>query len=172
MNAPVPMYFTYDAERSVMAPDRPKLADRTFCDGEKYRLGVIEERSASSHNHYFAVLHEAYINLPEKISERFLNEDHFRYDCLIEAGFYDERSMVCGSKAQAQRFAAFLKPINEYARLVVSGCVVIERTAKSQSMSAMGKKDFQASKQAVLEICAVLINTPLEELSANAAKAA
>lgn len=167
-----PMEFMWDAGAEVMVPRRKAMASRVYVDQEWYRLAPHEERSTNSHNFFFAALHEAYQNLPEAVSDRFVNSDHFRKDCLIEAGFYDERSFVCTSKAEAARLAAFLKPINEYARIVVHGVVVIERTAKSQSYKAMGREEFGRSKTAVLEIAAALIGATVETLKQNVGKAA
>lgn len=170
MDSGAPLYFQWNGE--AMVPLRPKQADRQYTVGETYRLGVIEERSHNSHAHFFASLHEAYKNLPEAVSDRFPDEDHFRKHCLIDAGFYDERSFQCASRAEAVRLAAFLTPINSYARIVVHGSLVIERTAKSQSMRAMGKADFQRSKVAVLEIASALVGTSIATLEQNVGRAA
>lgn len=167
-----PQTFTWDAERSVMVPRRTALANRTYVDGEGYRLDITEERSTNTHNHFFASLHEAWVNLPEAVSDRFVNEEHFRKDCLIETGFYNERTFVCTSKAEAIRLTQFLKPTQEYARFVIHGCVVVERTAKSQSVRAMGKDEFNRSKQAVLDYVSSLIGTTPAALQANAARVA
>ena len=55
--------------------------------------------------------------------------------------------------------AAFVKPMDEFAIVTVSEAVVNVWTAKSQSVKAMGKKDFQASKDAVMAILAEMIGT-------------
>jgi hypothetical protein len=159
-----PQYFTWDAERSVMAPRRKSLADRTYVDGEEYRLGVIEERSAASHSHYFAALHDAWMNLPEAQAERFQTVEHLRKYALIKSGFRDERSIVCASKVEAQRIAAFVTPMDGYALVTVKDAVVVVYTAKSQSYRAMGKEDFQKSKTAVLDLVADMIGVTAKQL--------
>jgi hypothetical protein len=73
--------------------------------------------------------------------------------------------------AEAQRVAAFVKPLDDYAVIVVREALVSVYTAKSQRIRAMGKHDFQRSKDAVLEILAGLIGTTTKALT-NAGEAA
>lgn len=162
-----PQQFSWDGEH--MVPLRPRLADKEYCIGELYRLGVIEDRSRNTHNHYFALLHEAWSNLPDDLAERFQTEEHLRKYALIKAGYFDERSIVCGSKAEAQRIAAFIKPMDDFAIVTVSEATVRVYTAKSQSKRAMGAKDFQDSKTKVLEIVAALIGVTPEALAKSRA---
>jgi hypothetical protein len=146
--------------------------DAQFIVGKIYRLDNIEDRSAKSHSYYFACLAEAWRNLPEDQSERFPTPDHLRKFSLIKQGFRDERSIVCGSNALALRIAAFVRPMDEFAVVTVANSVVRVWTAKSQSLSAMGKVDFEASKNAVLGYVATLIGTSADELAKNAGAAA
>ncbi len=144
--------------------------DETFVIGQDYRMQVQEHRSQVSHNHYFASLQEAWSNLPEDQAQRFPTVEHLRKWALVQAGFRDERTFVCESKAQAVKLAAFVRPMDEYAVVTVSEAVVRVYTAQSQSKAAMGKKDFQRSKQAVLDVVAELIGTtPAALQSARAA---
>jgi hypothetical protein len=72
--------------------------------------------------------------------------------------------MVCRSNAEAQRFAAFMKPIDEWAIIEVKGSTVTRYSAKSQSERAMGKVDFEASKNDVLNFAASLIGVTRPQL--------
>jgi hypothetical protein len=126
----------------------------------------------ASHNQYFAAVTEAWKNLPEEYADQFPSVDHLRKWCLIKAGYRDERTIACSSKAEAQRIAAFIKPMDSFAVVVVREATVAVYTAKSQSMKAQGKKDFQESKAAVLEILAGMIGTSSETLKNNAGQAA
>ena len=143
-----------------------------FVVGQLYRLDEIHDRSANSHRHFFAELHEAWKNLPEREAERFQTSEHLRKYALIRCGYADHRQIVCASKAEAQRVAAFIKPMDEYAVVTVSEAVVTVYTAQSQSMKAMGRKAFQESKTAVLDYVAALIGVSRDELKQNAGKAA
>ncbi len=149
-----------------------KAADKEFVIGERYELQVVAMRSSATHNHFFAALHEAWTNLPEPIADHFPTEEHLRKYLLIKAGFRDETSFLTHSKAEAQRFAGYLRSIDGYSFIQVDGKLVTRWTAKSQAMKKMGKVEFQKSKQAVLEQLAKLIGVTPDELSSNAGRAA
>lgn len=162
--------FRWSGEAMVPMRGFRKLADETFVVGQVYRLEVVEDRSAKSHRHYFAAIHEAWANLPEERAERFPTSEHLRKFAVIKAGFADNRSIVCSSKAEATRLAAFIRPADEYAIVTAEEAVVTIWTAKSQSARAMGKADFARSKEAVLGILAQMIGVTVESLkSAEAA---
>ena len=165
-----PIAFTWNGE--VMVPLQPRLADRYYVVGETYRLEPREDRSQISHNHYFASIQEAWQNLPEHDAERFATADHLRKWALITAGYRDERSIVCASKAEALRVAAFIKPLDDFAVVTAYECVITVYTAKSQSMRAMGKKQFQRSKDKVLDIVSAMIGVGADDLKKNAGRAA
>ena len=165
-----PLIFDWDGE--AMLPANGRLADKYYVVGERYRLIPHEDRSARSHRHYFACINEAHKNLPEYLAERFATPDHLRKFALIRAGYRDERSVVAASKAEAQRMAAFIKPMDEYAVVMAQESVVTVYTAKSQSTRAMGKQVFQESKERVLDVISAMIGTSTDELRQNADKAA
>lgn len=160
------MAFMWDGE--AMQPMRRGLADKHYVVGEKYILEQHKERSTASHSHYFAALTETWRNLPEDVADQFPTAEHLRKWCLIKAGFADERSIVCASKAEAQRVAAFIKPMDEYALVTVRDATVRVYTAQSQSTRAMNAATFQRSKEAVLEIAAGIIGTTPEAVAENA----
>lgn len=162
MSAIFPLWFQWTGE--AMVPLNPRAADRMYVVGERYHLDHIEERSAASHRAYFAALHDAWQNLPEDLAERFATPEALRKYALIRTGFRDERSIIAASKAEARRIAAFIKPLDEFAVVSVHEAAVIVWTAKSQSMKAMGKAEFQRSKDAVLQFCAEIIGVTRDEL--------
>ena len=149
-----------------------RLADSVLVVGRVYPLLIREERSSASHNHYFAAITEAWRNLPEPLLERFQSSEHLRKYALIKAGYAEERSIVCASKAEAQRLAGFIRPMDDFAVVMARDCVVTVWTAKSQSYRAMGRADFERSKQAVLDYAASLIGSTPAALAANAGAAA
>lgn len=159
------MPMQWDGE--VMRPARgfAALADKQFVVGELYTLDEADPtRSMRSHRHYFAAVYDAWLNLPEGEGQRFPTADHLRKYALIKAGYRDERSIVCSSKAEAVRLGAFVKPMDDYAIVAVSEAVVRVYTAKSQSPRAMGRKVFQESKDAVLGELARMIDVSREQL--------
>ena len=170
MNAPI--VFVWNGETMIPLERFKKIAEREFVKGERYRMETIEERSIVSHNHYFACLHDAWLSLPEQYAEEFPTQEHLRKWALIKSGFRDERTYATGSPEEAQRLAAFIRPIDGYAIVVVSGEIVAVYTAKSQSMCAMGKEDFRKSKEAVLGIISEMVGIEPAALAKQAGTAA
>lgn len=158
-------HYQWDGESMVPLPHFRKRCDDEFVIGETYPLAETADRSLKSHSHYFACVGEAWKNLPELEAEHHPTAEHLRKYALIRCGYADERSIVCASKAEAQRVAAFIKPMDEYAVVVVRDCVVKVFTAQSQSKKAMGAETFQASKQAVLDYLDDLIGVERGETS-------
>lgn len=172
MTAP-PIMFSWDGETMTPASQfMARLADKHFVIGEAYRLIEDHERTTKTHNHYFASIAEAWRTLPEQLAEEYPTAEHLRKKALIRAGFADERSIVCASKAEAQRVAAFIKPMDHYAIVIVSEATVRVYTAQSQSKKAMGAKTFQESKRAVLDFIDGLLGVPAGSTKSNAGRAA
>jgi hypothetical protein len=164
-----PVIFTWDGQ--AMVPRDRRFAfqcDRQFVVGSEYTLVQHEDRSAASHRFYFAAVNEAWKNLPEQIADTFPSAEHLRKWALIRAGYRAERTHTAATKAEALRLAAFIKPIDDFAIVTTSGLAVTVWTAKSQSVRAMGKKEFETSKRAVLDILAGLIGVKAEDLKAAA----
>lgn len=127
-----------------------KKCDEEYVVGEIYAMEVKEFRSMASHNHYFAQVADYWANLPELIAPSFPTPEHLRKFALIKCGYYNQTSHVEESKSAAQKLAAFIKPMDDFALVTVNECEVCHYTAKSQSTKAMGKRVFQESKEAVL----------------------
>lgn len=171
MTAPPPIACRWDGESFTPLPRLARVADEHFVIGEVYHLIEQAERSPKSHRHYFVMIKEAWENLPES-ETRFPTPEHLRKYALIRAGYCDERQVVCASKAEAVRWWPVMQAADTYALVVPKGPIVTIYTAKSQSMKAMGAKDFQASKDAVLQIVADLIAVTPALLSERAGMAA
>lgn len=146
-----------------VASHRRYVAD-TYGEGEIVTFTRVEERSHASHGHYFALINQAWANLPEDLAERFPSQDHLRKWCLIKAGWRDERATSCATVEEAERLVAFVRPIDDYAIVIRHETAVIVWTAKSQSMADMGKADFQKSKDDVLRVLSELIGTDVTTL--------
>lgn len=167
-----PIVYRWTGEGMVPLPYMAKRADQQFVIGETYRMETAEERSARSHSHYFAAVHEAWTNLPEDQAERFPTSEHLRKWALIQCRYCDQRQTVCSTRAEALRIAAFIKPMDDYAVVTAVEYVVTVYTAKSQSRRAMPGKEFQESKIKVLDLLASMLGVEPEKLSARAREAA
>lgn len=165
MTNAAPIVFEWTDEGAMKPLARfAKAADDAYCVGETYRMEVVEARSVVSHNHQFAWVHDAWLNLPEDIADLYPSSEHLRKRALIEAGYCDETTVDAGNNAAAIRVAATIRALDDFAYVVVRGSIVIIRRAKSQSIRAMGNKDFQASKRAILDIIAGMIGVQPEVL--------
>ena len=171
MSDPIPpLAFRWDGES--MVPLSAIAADRNYTIGEIYRLVPYEERSQRSHAHYFACIQEAWQNLPERLAQRFPTPEHLRKYALIWAGHRDERSIVARSKTEAYGIAQFVRPVDPFSVVVMHEATVTVMTAKSQSTRAMGAKEFQRSKDAVLDFLAGMIGVEADDLRREAGRAA
>ena len=168
-----PFYTQWTGHSFVPINDRwaKECIDR-FEVGDTYRLDEAHERSANTHRHFFACVNEAWNNLPESVTFDHPSPDHLRKWALIMTGFRQERHFSCASKAEARRLAMFIRPMDEHAVIIPREATVTVLTAESQSMKAMGKERFAASKSAVLDYLSRLIGTTPDELKTNARRAA
>lgn len=156
----LPVMFIWNDD-GVMEPDRryKQLCDRQFVVGESYALTVDEHRSSASHRHYFASVHEAWMNLDHKYDGRFPSAEHLRAWALVEVGYCDEEVFAMPDKRDAMRLAKFLRRQGPLKILQVSGNVVRCWTARSQAVSAMKREEFQDSKKKVLDLLSSMIGT-------------
>jgi hypothetical protein len=167
---PMPMRWTGEALEPVGRFKRD--ADRSFVIGQVYRMAEIEERSMISHNHEFAWLKDAWLNLPEDIADEYPSPEHLRKRALVQAGFYTEQVVDAGSNAAALRVATRDRSRNEFSLVIVRGPLVIIRDPASQSKRAMGAKEFQRSKTAIMEVIADLIGVSADDLAKHGGQAA
>ena len=148
------------------------LADAEFVVGLAYQMTALEERSAKSHQAFFATVNDAWKNLSAEDEARWPTPDHLRRFALIQAGFADCQDIVCATNSEAVRLAAAVKKLDGYSLTSISDRVVRIWTAKSQKYRAMGKADFQASQKAVREFCASLIGVSPATLEREAGRSA
>lgn len=146
-----PIAYQWSGEAMEPLKRFHNAANAQFVVGEVYTLDEVKQRSVASHNHYFACVYDGWLNLPEPWDDRFPTVEHLRKYALIKSGYCDSHTIVASSKAEAQRLATFIRPIDEFAVVSIDGCTITRFTAKSQSRKAMGK-EFQASKDAVFDV--------------------
>lgn len=157
MNAPVQLRYEGDGEFRAASGYWTGICDREFVVGEVYKVAEHFDRSINSHNHYFASIAEAHGNLPDELLEIYPSPEHLRKKALVRKGYRHEREYVCESKAAAAELVRTIRPLDDYAIIEARENVVRIWTAKSQSKKAMGARDFQTSKQDVLDFIADLL---------------
>jgi hypothetical protein len=167
-----PVVFVWSGEHMVPLPRFKRLCDQQFAINEEYPLVIVENRSMASHNHYFAALHEGYMNLAEEYAQEFVNEDHLRSWCLCKAGFCTTEIQVFDTPADARKFRMTFKRHAPLAIIKVEGNIVTIYEPESQSITSMKKERFEASKVAVLDLVASMARTTAAELKKNAGRSA
>ena len=169
---PRPILFVRVDNHMVPLPRFQRLFDEMYAVNEEYPLMPLEERSRASHNHYFAALHEGYLNLAEEYAQEFDSEEHLRHWCLCKAGFCTKDRWVMNTAEDARNLRDALKSQNRSTIIAVNGNVATVYTPMSQSMPAMKKQEFEDSKKAVLELVASMARTTPAELKKNAGRSA
>lgn len=173
MSNTAPITLTWDGEAFRPAGKfMARLADKEFVIGMNYRMVEHNERSTSTHNHYWAALTEAHRNLPEHLASQFKTVEKLRAFALIRGGFCNSHSIVLSSNERAEEIAAFMRPLDDFAVVDVQGSVITVYTAKSQSYRAMDRAEFAKSKDAVLDIVSEMVGVNRGDLQANAGRAA
>lgn len=168
-----PIILEYEGDGVFRAPVKAMAVrcDKDFVVHEAYRMAVQEERSAVSHRHYFAAVHEAWMNLSDDLAMEFSSSERLRKRALIATNYFTERRLVASSPIEARKIVAFMmQRADDGTVFSVAGSIVVERVARSQSTgpNGMRKAEFQKSKQDVLDWIAALINVDPKTLSANA----
>jgi hypothetical protein len=143
-----------------------RACDKDLVIGEVLTWEHVKERSLKSHSHYFAAVHDAWLNLPESISVEFPSSESLRKYCLIKAGYCTIKKVACSGNNAANELTAFMLELDSYLICKVNHNVATIYRAQSQSYKAMGKKVFQESKDAVLEILSEMIGAEIKEHAA------
>lgn len=167
-----PVQFVWDGDTMVPQPRFLPICNKQFVVHEVYTMMPLEERSMKSHSHFFAALHDGWLNIPESMAARWPTEEHLRKWCLIECNFFTEKEFEFPTEDLAQNFAAFFRTVDDFCRIYPVGSRVIIRHAMSQSMALMGKEQFQKSKTAVLDLVESICSVPNGSLMKRAKESA
>ncbi len=159
----LPMKYEGDGMFRCLHPKRVNLDV-----GQVHGWQMAEHRSAKSHDHFFAVVNEAWKSLPESMADDFPSPEHLRKYALIKAGFCTETQIVCANNNEAMTLAIKAKQMDRYALVAINGKAVTIWTADSQRKDAMGRKLFQEAKERALDVISELIGTDAASLRAAA----
>lgn len=142
----------WDGNAFVPLPTMIASCREHYKNGERYGVDVIEQRSMASHKQYMAAVGEAWANLSDDAVARYPDKDALRKWALIKAHYCDETTFILDSEEAAQRNAMFLRRLDSTAVVIVKGNIIRMYVAKSQSLAAMDKDEFEKSKRDVLDI--------------------
>lgn len=153
MTSPIPLQYEGEGVFKPYSEYWGRRADMAYVVGEVYKLAPHEDRSQASHNHEFARIAELWQSLPDRYSHEpwAQTPEHLRKYALIMCRYCDTQTFTCGSQAEAKRWAANLRPLDEYSVVTWEGTTVYRFVAQSQAKRAMGAKKFQESKTAIIE---------------------
>lgn len=152
MSDTLPMKYEGGNIFRCLHPSRIKVAV-----GDVHGWQMAEHRSKSSHDHFFAVINEAWKNIPEDMADDFPSPEHLRKWALIKAGFCSETRVVCANNGEAMTLATKAKAMDKYSVVSIDGKAVTIWTADSQRRDAMGRQAFQEAKERALHIISSLL---------------
>ena len=158
-SAPPPLMYRYAGE-GTWEPSTKWVASRSdghFTIGQLYPLVPHEERSMRAHSFFFARLNELWGTLHEDLAAEYPSPTILRRKALIWKGYCDIEEHVWATHEDAVQAATLVKRRDAYCIVAVSGRVLRVSTARSQSVQAMGKEEFNRSIQDVLGFCEELV---------------
>jgi len=164
MSETFPLLYEGNGLFRCLHPKRVKLDV-----GAVHGWQIAENRSSESHRHFFAVVNEAWRNLPEDLADDFPSPEHLRKWALIKAGFCSETRIVCANNSEAMTLATKAKSMDKYSIVAIDGKAVTIWTADSQRRDAMGRKTFQEAKERALHIISNLLGVDFTILLKEAA---
>jgi len=159
----IPLQYMGEGEFRTPNKYHARAADKALVIGEILTWEQVHERSQKSHAHYFAAVHDAWLNLPESVSGQFPSDESLRKFALIKAGYCTVKKIVCANNKEANLAVTLAYELDAFLICEVSGNVATIFRAQSQSVKAMGKDVFQKSKTAVLEILSDMIGAEVKE---------
>ena len=150
----LPMKYEGNGIFRCLHPNRIRLET-----GSVHGWQMAEHRSKASHDHWFAIVNEAWKNLPEELADDFPSPEFLRKYALIKAGFCSETRIVCANNSEAMTLATKAKAMDKFALVAIDGKSVTIWTADSQRKDAMGRKLFQEAKERAIDVISQLIGT-------------
>lgn len=171
MSDPLLIIWQWDAEDGVMRPTSPyqmEKAEKAFKHGQRYTLTEWHETSDKSRAFFFVNLKEIWQTLPPNLEREFPNFEIFRKHGLIKKGYADMERLVCGSKKEAERVAAFIGRGDPYCIVTVEDAVVTKFTAHSMQGRSMSQKTFTEAAGKVLDWASDLVGTTKEQVEPSA----
>jgi hypothetical protein len=157
------LQYMGDGEFKAANKYHARAADKAFVIGEVLTWAEVKERSLVSHKHYFATVHDAWLNLPETVSGEFPSDESLRKFALIKCGYCTVKKVVCANNMEANALVTFAYDLDSFLVCETSGNIATIYRSQSQSMKAMGNQLFQKSKTDVLEYLSAMIGAKFED---------
>ena len=153
----IPLIYMGDGDFRASSPYHIRRCNQLYGQGELVTVEAISERSMASHRQYFAELNDLWETLPETLAGDFPSTDHLRKYALIKAGYCKQSRLVLPTHEEAEEAALMVNELDSYALCDVAGCTLTVWVARSQSLKAMGREEFEKSKADVLDVIRKMI---------------
>ncbi len=101
-----------------------------------------KEHSDPARRRFFAIIRDAFDNMPDHWRDLLPSSEHLRKWVLCKIGHCDTMVTDCGSRAAALRVVALVRQIDTFAVVEVRGAVVTTATARSMRKRVCPKKMF------------------------------
>lgn len=120
-------------------------------EGGVYNVSLAKDRSPESHKQFFAVLADAFHQMPEA-KQQWRDPEHLRKWLLCKVSWCNQTDTVLSSNDDAMKYATMIKSLDPYSVVYVNDNVVRYWEPKSMKMAranngGMSKQDFQRVKQ-------------------------
>ncbi len=140
-----------------------------FCPACGAVLDNAADHSDPARHRYFAILRDAWSNLPDHWRALCPTSEHLRKYALVKVGHCDTIVVNGGSKKAALEVAAMAKVLDTFAVTDVRGAVVVIYVARSQAKRMQPKKAFLECAEKVYAVLGEIIGTDPAELGRQAA---
>lgn len=128
-----------------------------------------KDQSDPMRRRFFAIVREAWHNLPDDKRERFPSSEILRKTALCRVGWAESRQITCGNRKAALEVAILARHLDRYAIVDVSETVVTVFTARSMSKRQCPKKTFLEVSERALDWVSALLGTDAATLGQVAA---
>jgi len=118
-----------------------------------------KDHSDAMRRRFFAIVREAWSNLPDVERARFPNSEVLRKTALCRIGWAECKVVTCGSNKAAQEVALLASHLDRYAIVDITGTVVSVFTARSMSKRHCPKKTFLEVSEKALDWISTVLGT-------------
>jgi hypothetical protein len=126
------------------------------------------DHSDPARRRYFAIMREAWENLPDHWRTLLPTSEHLRKHALCRVGWCETTVATCGSNKAAIEVAALARKLDTYAVVDIRGSVVTVSTARSQAKRSQPKKPFLECADKVYMVLSEMLGTDITQAKAAA----
>lgn len=127
------------------------------------------DHSDAARRRYFAILRDAWHNLPDNWRPLCPTAEHLRKMLLVKVGYCEVTAIHCGNNRVALETAALAKRLDCFCVCDVRGAVLTVAVARSQRKRHQPKKAFMECAEAVYMELGKMLGVDPAELTRKAA---